>query len=96
MKDYRKVIITHLMTEKISVIREKQNIYVFQVARDANKIDIKEAIERLFNVKVNGVRTMIVHGKIKRLGRFTGKRPNWKKAIVNLKEGDTISQLDAL
>jgi large subunit ribosomal protein L23 len=96
MKDYRKVIITHLLTEKISVAREKQNIYVFQVARDANKIDIKEAIERLFNVKVDGVRTMIIHGKIKRLGRFTGKRPNWKKAIVNLKAGDTISQLDAL
>jgi large subunit ribosomal protein L23 len=84
------------MTEKISLIREKQNVYVFQVARDANKIDIKEAIEKLFNVTVDGVRTMMIHGKIKRLGRFTGKRPNWKKAIVNLKEGDTISQLDAL
>lgn len=96
MKDYRKVIITHLMTEKISLIREKQNIYVFQVAKDANKIDIREAIEKLFNVKVEGVRTMVMHGKIKRLGRFTGKRPNWKKAIVNLKEGDAISQLDAI
>lgn len=96
MKDYRKVIISHLMTEKISLIKEKQNVYVFQVAKDANKIDIKEAIEKLFNVKVDGVRTIVMHGKIKRLGRFTGKRPNWKKAIVNLKEGDTITQLDAL
>ena len=96
MKDHRKVIITHLMTEKISLIKEKQNVYVFQVAKDANKIDIKEAIEKLFNVKVDGVRTMTMRGKTKRLGRFTGKRPNWKKAIINLKEGDTISQLDAL
>lgn len=96
MKDYRKVIISHLMTEKISLIKEKQNVYVFQVARDANKIDIKEAIEKLFNVSVEGVRTMVMHGKVKRLGRFTGRRPNWKKAIVNLKEGDTITQLDAL
>ena len=96
MRDHRKVIISHLITEKISVMKEKGNVYVFQVAKDANKIDIKEAIEELFNVAVNNVRTITMRGKIKRLGRFTGKRPNWKKAIVNLKEGEKISQLDSL
>jgi large subunit ribosomal protein L23 len=96
MKDPRKVIITHIMTEKYAEIKEKQNVYVFQVDTDANKIDVKAAIESLFNVKVEKVRTMNMRGKMKRLGRFTGKRPNWKKAVVNLATGETITQLDAV
>jgi len=96
MKDPHKVIISHLLTEKIGILREKQNAYAFHVANDANKIDVQQAIEELFNVRVDSVRTMVVRGKFKRLGRFTGKRPNWKKAIVSLKEGETISQLDAI
>jgi len=63
---------------------------LFEVARDANKIAIRDAVERLFNVKVQGVRTQIVRGKEKRIGRFVGRRPHWKKAIVTLKAGDTI------
>jgi len=63
----------------------------FEVARDANKIEIRNAVEALFKVGVTGVRTMIVRGKEKRIGRFTGRRPAWKKAIVTLKAGDTIS-----
>lgn len=63
---------------------------LFEVARDANKIEIRDAIERLFNVTVVNVRTQLVRGKEKRLGRWAGRRPNWKKAIVTLKAGDTI------
>jgi large subunit ribosomal protein L23 len=96
MKDPRKVIISHLLSEKFSVLREKQNAYVFHVAKDANKIEIKNAVETLFNVDVDAVKTQVMRGKMKRLGRFTGKRPNWKKAIVNLKEGQSITQLDSI
>jgi large subunit ribosomal protein L23 len=63
----------------------------FEVARDANKIEIRNAVQVLFKVGVTGVRTMIVRGKDKRIGRFTGRRPAWKKAIVTLKPGDSIS-----
>ncbi|HEQ98721.1 MAG TPA: 50S ribosomal protein L23 [candidate division Zixibacteria bacterium] len=96
MKEPRQVIISHLLSEKFSVLREKQNAYVFEVAKDANKIEIKNAVENLFNVHVDSVKVQVMRGKMKRLGRFVGKRPNWKKAIVNLKEGETITQLDAI
>jgi len=62
----------------------------FEVDRDANKIEIKQAVEALFNVKVDDVQTQIVRGKEKRVGRFIGRRPNWKKAIVTLKQGNKI------
>ncbi len=62
----------------------------FEVAEDANKIEIKQAIEALFNVKVADVHTQIVRGKEKRVGRFMGRRPNWKKAIVTLSKGQKI------
>jgi large subunit ribosomal protein L23 len=78
------------ITEKGTKIREGQNGYLFEVARDANKIQIKKAIEAIFDVKVNTVRTLRVHGKPKRVGRFAGHRPDWKKAIVTLKKGQTI------
>ena len=63
---------------------------VFEVARDANKIDIRRAIETLFKVTVIDVRTLVVRGKEKRVGRFAGQRPSWKKAFVTLKPGDNI------
>ena len=63
---------------------------VFEVARDANKIEIKSAIEALFKVTVKNVRTTVVRGKLKRIGRFEGRRPAWKKAFVTLKSGDNI------
>ena len=78
------------ITEKGTKIREGQNGYLFEVARDANKIEVKKAVEAIFNVKVNSVRTLRVHGKPKRVGRHAGHRPDWKKAIVTLKKGDTI------
>jgi len=96
MKDPKKIIISHLVTEKYSQLRETQNCYVFEVDINANKIEVKEAVEKLFEVKVDSVKTMRMRGKMKRLGRFLGKRPNWKKAVVNLVSGETISQLDAV
>jgi large subunit ribosomal protein L23 len=63
---------------------------VFEVADDANKIEIRYAVQKLFNVEVTDVHTMIVRGKIKRMGRSMGRRPGCKKAIVTLKAGDTI------
>lgn len=63
---------------------------LFEVARDANKIEIREAVERLFNVTVLNVRTQLVRGKERRIGRFAGRRPHWKKAIVTLKAGEKI------
>ena len=78
------------ITEKGTRIREGQNGYLFEVARDANKIEVKQAVEAIFNVKVATVRTLRVHGKPKRVGRHAGHRPDWKKAIVTLKKGETI------
>jgi large subunit ribosomal protein L23 len=78
------------ITEKGTRIRENQNGYLFEVARDANKIQIKKAVEEIFNVKVDTIRTLRVHGKPKRVGRYAGHRPDWKKAIVTLKKGQTI------
>lgn len=87
------VLIRPIITEKATILREN-NQYVFEVAMDANKIEIKKEVEQRFNVKVKKVRTMIVKGKRKamltRRGRFVGKRRNWKKAIVVLEPGYKI------
>jgi large subunit ribosomal protein L23 len=90
MKDMQKVIRRPMVTEKSTRQKEESRQYVFEVHRDANKIEIQSAVERLFKVKVLQVRTSNVLGKVKRLGRRYGKRPDWKKAIVTLKEGDRI------
>jgi large subunit ribosomal protein L23 len=79
-----------LLTEKGNVLRESQSQYLFEVDRRANKIQIRDAVQRLFNVKVTDVRTMIVRGHMRRMGRGHAKTKNWKKAIVSVKEGDTI------
>ncbi len=79
-----------LLTEKGNSLREKENKYLFEVARGANKIEIKNAVETLFNVKVEDVRTMVVRGRIRRMGRGHAKTQNWKKAIVQVAEGETI------
>jgi large subunit ribosomal protein L23 len=65
---------------------------VFQVSRDANKIDIKRAVEALLGSKVESVRTSIAHGKVKRQGRYAGRRPDWKKAYVKLREGEKLPE----
>ena len=79
-----------MVTEKSTQQKDANRQYVFEVDRNANKIEIQSAIERLFKVKVLKVRSCNVLGKVKRLGRRFGKRPDWKKAIVTLKEGDRI------
>ena len=78
------------ITEKTSMLAEESNIVVFEVAKDANKTEIKNAVQAAFNVEVTKVRTMIVRGKVKRRGRTVGKLPTWKKAIVTLAEGNEI------
>lgn len=79
-----------LITEKATLIRETSNTVVFEVEKDATKAEIKQAVEKVFSVAVTGVRTAIVRGKNARVGRFSGRKRNWKKAFVTLKEGDTI------
>ena len=94
MKDLSKVIKRPMITERGSTMRETHNQYLFQVDPAANKLEIKQAIEHFFGVKVTQVRTANYRGKIKRMGRFSGKRADWKKAIVTLAEGDTIDLFD--
>lgn len=90
MKQNRNVIIRPLVTEKISNLQESENKVAFIVDRSANKIEIRKAVENRFEVKVKKVATINMKGKVKRLGRFEGRRSHWKKAIVTLKEGFTI------
>lgn len=90
MKDAYRIIRRPLLTEKADALREAHNQYSFEVDRSANKIEIKRAVEELFEVGVVDVRTAMIHGKVKRLGRSQGKRPDWKKAIVTLREEDSI------
>lgn len=78
------------ITEKGSLLAEKAPVVVFEVLRDANKNEIKYAVQSSFGVEVKAVRTVIVRGKIKRRGKSVGKRSNWKKAFVTLGEGQTI------
>ena len=103
MRDAQAIIRRPLLTEKSARLRETGGAeaghaegdsyaqqVVFEVARDANKIEIRSAVQALFKVTVTGVRTLVVRGKHKRVGRFSGRRPSWKKAFVTLKPGDNI------
>ena len=81
-----------LITEKTSIQREDGRTVVFQVAVGANKTEIRRAIERLLGSKVEHVRTSIAHGKVKRQGRFAGRRSDWKKAYVTLREGEKMPE----
>lgn len=92
--DPRQVIKLHLTTERSTKLRGANNEYVFEVDRKANKHTIKQAAESLFKVKVEEVRTMIVPGKVRRMGRNEGKTSTWKKAIVRLKKGEVISMFE--
>ena len=80
-----------VITEKSERNREAARHFAFEVHRDATKIQVKQAVESLFNVHVLAVRTAVVRGKVKRVGRHMGQRPNWKKAFVTLKAGETIA-----
>ncbi len=79
-----------VISEKSTMMSERENKYVFEVATDANKIQIKRAVEEIFSVGVTKVRTMRIRGKLKRVRLQYGRTPEWKKAIVTLKQGDRI------
>ena len=90
MKDIFQVIDTIQLSEKATLLTETNNEYVFKVNRHANKLEIRQAVEELFDVTVTDVRTIKVQSKPKRRGRTAGTRPGWKKAIVELQPGDSI------
>ena len=90
MKSNRNIILRPYVTEKMSVAQETENKVAFVVDRKANKIEVRKAVEEKFDVKVKKVSPMNISGKTKRLGRFEGKRSNWKKAVVTLQEGFKI------
>ena len=90
MMEADRVILEPLTTEKAERLRETQNVVAFRVSPKANKIQIRRAVETLFEVEVKDVRTSNFTGKNKRWGRFVGRRPNWKKAYVTLEEGHVI------
>jgi large subunit ribosomal protein L23 len=89
-----RVILSLVVTEKAERLKAEQNRYTFKVARTANKIEVRDAVERLFKVHVREVRVMNFLGKMRRMGRFSGRRPDWKKAIVTLKQGERIESLE--
>ena len=90
MKNLYEVIRRPLVTEKSTLLKETQSTVCFEVHRDATKPEIRKAIETLFGVKIADVRVARVHGKVKRQGRFVGRRPDWKKAFVVLKKGEKM------
>ncbi len=82
-----------LVTEKSTLQRESTNVLVFEVAMDATKIEIAQAVEKLLGAKVDAVRTARTHGKVKRQGRFSGRRSDWKKAYVRLEPGEKVPDI---
>jgi large subunit ribosomal protein L23 len=94
MKDPRTVLVRPLMTEKSMQQKEEFNTVTFEVTTDANKVEIRHAVEKIFNVKVSAVRTASREGKWKRMGRFEGRRRGWKKAVVTLARGHKIELVE--
>jgi large subunit ribosomal protein L23 len=90
----KQILIRPLYTEKIARLQDSENKYAFEVLKEANKIEIRKEIEKQFEVKVEKIQTLNVRGKIRqqmtRAGRFHGRRPNWKKAVVTLRQGEKI------
>ena len=92
-RDAYDIILAPIITEKMAHVAESGNVVAFKVAPDANKIEIRRAIEEIWKVQVEDVRTANFRGKLKRLGRFAGRRSDWKKAYVKLAEGQSIPEL---
>jgi large subunit ribosomal protein L23 len=90
MQNFHQIIVRPLLTEKSTNQLERHNAYAFVVDKGANKIEIAKAVEKLFGVKVDAVRTMHYRGKERRVGRWTGRRAAWKKAVVTLQPGESI------
>ena len=93
--DMHAVLVQPLLTEKITGLRETTNTVGFIVHPAANRVQIKQAVETLLKVKVVKVNVMNVHGKVKRLGRFSGKRSDWRKAFVTLKPGEKLEMYES-
>lgn len=93
--DGHRVLIRPLLTEKITGLREKTNTVGFVVHPDANRIQIRQAVETLLKVKVDKVNIVNIRGKLKRLGRFSGRRSDWKKALVTLKQGEKLEMYES-
>ena len=94
MRDPRQILLRPLMTEKSMLLKESQNVVTFRVVPDANKVEIRHAVEAVFSVKVREVRTANMEGKLKRMGRHEGRRPSWKKAFVTLAPGYKIDLVE--
>ncbi|MBI4242270.1 MAG: 50S ribosomal protein L23 [Candidatus Rokubacteria bacterium] len=94
MRDPRQIVLRPLLTEKSMRLKDEQNAVTFRVAPDASKVEIRHAVETIFNVKVSDVRTATVRGKLKRMGRFQGRRPSWKKAVITLAPGHKIELVE--
>jgi large subunit ribosomal protein L23 len=92
----REIVVRPLLTEKGATLKDSENQYLFQVDRRANKIEIKKAIEEIFGVHITSVRTIRMPGKKKRLGRFEGRRPDWKKAVVTVRKGESIELFEGV
>ncbi len=95
MAELHDIILRPIVTEKTARLEAGQNTYTFQVGVSANKLQIKDAIERLFGVDVDDVRTVNVRGKTKRVGRYQGRRSDWKKAYVTLADGELIQLFES-
>jgi large subunit ribosomal protein L23 len=96
MRDPRRIIGQALVTEKGTKLREGKNQYLFDVDPKANKIEIRQAVEQIFGVRVSQVRTMLFDGKPKRVGVHAGRRARWKKAIVTLEQGQAIEMFEQI
>ncbi|MDD4003965.1 MAG: 50S ribosomal protein L23 [Elusimicrobiaceae bacterium] len=94
-KEIYEVLKRPILTEKSLTQKDKENKYSFEVAPNANKAEIRQAVEKLFKVNVTKITTVSMKGKLHRVGRFEGKRPDWKKAVVTLKDGQKIEVSDA-
>jgi len=98
MKDITQIILKPVITERTNALKEQSNKFVFEVHPKANKREIKQAVEKMFNVTVKDIRTLMIHGKpkvsLRRGGRFSGKRPDRKKAFVKLAQGQNIDIFD--
>lgn len=90
MREIYSILLRPLLTERSNALKDSFNQYTFKVALDCNKAEIKRAVEELFKVEVKAVRTSVVPGKTRRMGRYQGVRSDWKKAIVTLKKGHKI------
>lgn len=95
MSSYGEILKRPLITEKAVIAKEQFGRYAFEVELAASKPAIRQAVERFFKVKVKDVKTMIVRGKVRRVGRYFGKRANWKKAVVTLAQGQKIDLFEA-